>query len=75
MVLIASNITKIVDVIKTGCTSIKILHKNLMLVEPHYIEQTPPQYMHVKELGGVFSIYTSMQQASTTNVDMHEWQE
>ena len=46
-VLIASNITKIVDVIKTGCTSIKTLHKHLMLVEPHYIEQTPPQYMQV----------------------------
>ena len=72
MVLIGSNITKIVDVIKTSCTSFEILHKNLMLVEPHYIEQTPPQYMHVKELGGVFSIHTVMQQASTTNVDMHE---
>ena len=70
--MIASNITKIVDVIKTGYTSIEILHKNVMLVEPQYIEQTPPQYMHVKELGGVFSIYTSMLRASTTYVYMHE---
>ena len=72
MVLIASNITKIVDVIKTGCTSIEMLHTNLMLVKPHYIEQTPPQCMHVKELGKVLSIYTSMQQANTKNVDMHD---
>ena len=43
-----------------------------MIAQPQYIEQTPPQYMHVKELGGVFSIYTSMQQANTTNADMHE---
>ena len=47
VVLIASNITKILDIIKTGYTSIKTLHKHLMLVEPQYIEQTPPKYMHV----------------------------
>ena len=70
MVLIASNITKIVDVIKTGCTSIEILHKNLMLVEPHYIEQTPPQYMHGRTWWSF--LYIHIHATTTTNVDMHE---
>jgi hypothetical protein len=83
--LIASNITKIVDVIKTGCTSIKTLHKYLMLVEPHYIEQTPPTiYASVNELEfhciywltntweSFIYIEKFMQQAYKTIVYMHE---